>query len=154
MEVQTKEHGVDVSVNSDSEYMSVGVDDQDVITTKEKKEEIAEGESKAVVWLRVLVLCVLVVSTVSVVLGVYFYMSGAEEEEFENTRRGLARRNCAGLLYELRYVWFCGAHPSSVATRQQHLHPKLAASANDFYSAGSFPYNWDGLEIPDVAAAF
>jgi class 3 adenylate cyclase len=84
MEVQSKEQSVDVSVNSDSEDMSVGVDDQDVIPTKEKQEEIAEGESKAVVWLRVLVLCVLVISTLSVVLGVYFYMSGAEEEDFEN----------------------------------------------------------------------
>jgi hypothetical protein len=81
MENEREEH--DVSTNSEREDTSVGGDDQDVIMTKEKQEEIAEGESKAVFWLRVLVLCVLVISTVSVVLGVYFYMSGAEEDEFE-----------------------------------------------------------------------
>jgi class 3 adenylate cyclase len=82
MENKGDEH--DVSVNSDREDTSVGIDDQDVVMTKEKQEEIAESESKAVFWLRVVVLCVLVASTLSVVLGVYFYMSDAEEEEFEN----------------------------------------------------------------------
>jgi class 3 adenylate cyclase len=51
--------------------------------TQELQEEIAKGENKAVFWLRVIVLLVLLTSTIGVAVAVYFYMTDAETDEFE-----------------------------------------------------------------------
>ncbi|CAB9523056.1 Receptor-type guanylate cyclase gcy [Seminavis robusta] len=50
---------------------------------KEKREEIAKGESKAVFWLRMLVLFLLACSAIAVVVAVYLYMSRQAEQDFE-----------------------------------------------------------------------
>jgi predicted membrane-bound mannosyltransferase len=45
--------------------------------------QIGNAENNLVFWLRMIVLAVLVLSTVSVELVVFFYTSDAEEDEFE-----------------------------------------------------------------------
>jgi class 3 adenylate cyclase len=52
-------------------------------TKREDNVQIADAENNLVFWSRMIVLAVLVVSTVSVALVVYFYTSGSEEEYFE-----------------------------------------------------------------------
>ncbi|CAB9523055.1 Receptor-type guanylate cyclase gcy [Seminavis robusta] len=52
-------------------------------SNQEKREEIAKSESKAVFWLRMLVLFLLACSAIAVVVAVYLYMSNQEEREFE-----------------------------------------------------------------------
>mmetsp|Transcript_2519 Transcript_2519/g.6009 ORF Transcript_2519/g.6009 Transcript_2519/m.6009 type:complete len:729 (+) Transcript_2519:76-2262(+) len=62
---------------------SNGTDD-DEGAAQQKREEIANKESKQVFWLRILLFFVLIASAVAIVTFVYLYMSKAEEEEFKN----------------------------------------------------------------------
>jgi hypothetical protein len=70
---------------------SAGNDDESVATakeeyarkTEEEEEEIAKSETRAVFWLRLAVLLVLILSAAAVALSVYFYASGSEQDEFE-----------------------------------------------------------------------
>jgi class 3 adenylate cyclase len=67
---------------SESECMSVFTV-QEPTKSNEDDAEIAEAESNLLFWIRMIVLAVLVLSTVSVALVVYFYTSDSEEDEFE-----------------------------------------------------------------------
>jgi hypothetical protein len=68
---------------SDSDCMSV-------VTLKSRRKvklitQIASAENNLVFWIRMIVLAVLVISTVSVALVVYFYTSNTEEEASRNS---------------------------------------------------------------------
>jgi class 3 adenylate cyclase len=52
-------------------------------TPEVKEETLAKNETRAVAWLRLLVLCVLLAVTLAVSISVYFYSHGNEESEFE-----------------------------------------------------------------------
>jgi class 3 adenylate cyclase len=67
---------------SESGHMSA-VADQKETKREADNVQIAKAEDNLVFWSRLIVLAVLVVSTVSVALVVYFYTSDSEEDEFE-----------------------------------------------------------------------
>jgi hypothetical protein len=78
---------VSVALSTSSSGSSVGTSvatgKEDQHRTPEEQEEIAQSETKAVFWLRMMVLLVLILSAVAVSLSVYFYTSESEQNEFE-----------------------------------------------------------------------
>ncbi len=74
----------DASSHDASESESMSVDTAlEPPTRKSGKVQIAGAENNLVFWIRMIVLAVLVVSTVSVVLAVCFCTSDSEEDDFE-----------------------------------------------------------------------
>ena len=67
-----------------SETSSGSTHNQSIIKTKNDQEVIAKAENKAVLRIRLAVFTVLVVCTVGMACAVYFYMSNAEQTEFED----------------------------------------------------------------------
>ena len=65
--------------------------------SKEEQEVIAKQESRAIFWLRVLVVLVLVASTVGVCIAVHNHLSNAEEEDFTSQFESDAAKMIEGI---------------------------------------------------------
>jgi len=80
------------SVESSEQDLSGSAISGNTASSKEEQEELAKGETRKLFWLRLIVLGVLVVSTVSAALAVYFYVSNSEEDDFEEYFRDAASK--------------------------------------------------------------